>query len=634
MFKMKNRFLWICAFLCAPFMHDPIMAQPLADSVVLPQAEVHSLRFSRGHLRWTPDSTLAMSGMSITDQLAFDQAMPLRTNGPHALTLPVLRGLPASHMAVLWNGINLQSSMNALLDLQLLNNLRSQMVLESGGNSMLYGSGSVSGVLSVESSLRDSQPLLEALMRLSSFRNSFGRIYWRSQLGLTRFDLSVTRREGLNNLPYTNPYRHSGPPSVERLNHAHALSQGVQFNVARPFKKGIRIESALWMQTDKRELPPTMLQGQSHAEQDDQNIRASLIAKQDLKKWQWVARLAWLDEQIIFRDLPKSILDTNRCKSLIARWEMEAQPAEHHRFSAIYQAQRSMADVSAYGGRAEDDRGYVTIMYEYAPRNWSLKAGNQFQYGNHKVQWFLPGIYLLHTLRREHQFWRFTLNSTLNYRLPTLNDRFWIPGGNQNLLPEQGSRSEFGIDLLRKKSFFALRMYHYAMKNLIVWLPGTQGYWSPENISSTWSSGAEGSADVWLWNHHRWSFSVPLRLQVNRSLNEAGEGILQRWMHERQNIYAPVLIGSAGLNVRSDRLECLWRLNYTGARYVSDASSRQLDPFWLMHLSVRYRMGKVQMGAQIQNMLDVPYELIAFYPMPGVNGSVFFQFAINYKNYE
>lgn len=630
---MKQRCLAICVGFYALSLNSFLSAQPLADSIELPETEVHALRFSCGHLRWSPDSTLSLSGMTVTDQLAFDQAMPLRTNGPQALALPVLRGLPASHMAVLWNGINLQSSMNALLDLQLLNNHRGSMVLESGGNSMLYGSGSVSGVLSLESSLRDSQPMLETLLRYGSFRNSFGRLYWRHHLGLTRFDVSLTRREGLNNMPYINPYR-LAQPVWERLEHAHALSQGLQLNIARPFRKGIILESSVWMQQDQRQLPPTMLQVHNSAEQDDQNIRASLIARQELKKWQWVGRLAWLDEQIMYRDLPKSILDTNRCKSFVARWEMEAKPAHQHRFSAIAQAQHSIADVSGYGGRIADQRGYVTLMYEISPKNWSLKAGNQVQYGNQRVQWFLPGVYLTHLRQKVDRLWRFTLNTTLNYRLPTLNDRFWIPGGNPNLLPEQGLRSEAGIDLLRKGSFYALRMYHYAMQNLIVWLPGSQGYWSPENVTSTWSSGMEISADVLLFEKSRYSLKLPLRLQLNRSLSNAGQGLIDRWLNQQQNIYAPVLSSSAGLNLKSQNLECMWRINYTGARYVSNASTRQLNPFWLMHLSVRYRFKDFIIGSQIQNMLDQSYELIAFYPMPGINGSIFLQYTFKYKNHE
>ncbi|MBK6947561.1 MAG: TonB-dependent receptor [Haliscomenobacter sp.] len=42
-------------------------------------------------------------------------------------------------------------------------------------------------------------------------------------------------------------------------------------------------------------------------------------------------------------------------------------------------------------------------------------------------------------------------SASRNYRLPTLNDRFWAPGGNPDLLPESGWSQELGFHYRKQK---------------------------------------------------------------------------------------------------------------------------------------------------------------------------------------
>src|SRR5207247_1685622 len=72
-----------------------------------------------------------------------------------------------------------------------------------------------------------------------------------------------------------------------------------------------------------------------------------------------------------------------------------------------------------------------------------------------------------------------------NYRTPSLNDLYWTPGGNPDLLPENGLSEEISLmhDLL-KTSFSnkaTITFYHHDIQNQITWLPDLV-YWAPKNV--------------------------------------------------------------------------------------------------------------------------------------------------------
>ena len=86
-----------------------------------------------------------------------------------------------------------------------------------------------------------------------------------------------------------------------------------------------------------------------------------------------------------------------------------------------------------------------------------------------------------------------------SFRLPTLNDLYWLPGGNLDLQPEFGNTFELGIDFQSKNSLYDLQihsgLFSNRVKNWIVWIPGN-GYWKPENVQKVKSEGIELSVNL------------------------------------------------------------------------------------------------------------------------------------------
>ena len=88
-----------------------------------------------------------------------------------------------------------------------------------------------------------------------------------------------------------------------------------------------------------------------------------------------------------------------------------------------------------------------------------------------------------------------------DYRLPTLNDRFWIPGGNPSLKAENGWSQE--ITFSWNKNFrnwswsYQVTGYNRLIHDWIIWVrKENQSFFSPENIAKVWSRGIEQNMKV------------------------------------------------------------------------------------------------------------------------------------------
>jgi iron complex outermembrane receptor protein len=87
-----------------------------------------------------------------------------------------------------------------------------------------------------------------------------------------------------------------------------------------------------------------------------------------------------------------------------------------------------------------------------------------------------------------------------NSHTPTLNDLYFIPGGNPNLRSENGIQTEIGCT----KEFLVcqihlrtgISLFHSGIKDWIVWLPTFQGYWEPMNVEKVVSKGLEANIDA------------------------------------------------------------------------------------------------------------------------------------------
>ncbi|MFZ9848592.1 MAG: TonB-dependent receptor domain-containing protein, partial [Flavobacteriales bacterium] len=208
------------------------------------------------------------------------------------------------------------------------------------------------------------------------------------------------------------------------------------------------------------------------------------------------------------------------------------------------------------------------------------------------------------------------------HRVATLNDLYWVPGGNLNLKPEEGFSQDASLKLhLEKKEKLALSidgtLFNRNTTNQIVWLP-SNGFWTPQNMVDVWSRGVESVSSVRV---ERTGFKIKLSLltnyvlatnQASKSENDASVG--------KQLIYVPRYSGHAKIQAEYKGFLLSYVHSYTGYRFTSTDNSQYLSPFYLANIylakSIKIKEHQLSVFVQIDNVFNEQYQVVSVRAMP------------------
>ncbi len=112
-----------------------------------------------------------------------------------------------------------------------------------------------------------------------------------------------------------------------------------------------------------------------------------------------------------------------------------------------------------------------------------------------------------------------------NYRFPTLNDLYFLPGGNPNLKNEQGFSYDAGVSFdVGKKGIYKLsggaNWFDSYIDDWIIWLPTTKGFFSPRNVKKVHAYGVEVKANFAVQPAKDWLIDLNGSYSWTPSINE------------------------------------------------------------------------------------------------------------------
>ena len=112
-----------------------------------------------------------------------------------------------------------------------------------------------------------------------------------------------------------------------------------------------------------------------------------------------------------------------------------------------------------------------------------------------------------------------------NYRYPTLNDRYYQPGGNPDLRPEHGFTYDGGISfaLGGEAEGYTLRgeatLFDSHIDDWILWVQARRGYWTPRNVRKVHNYGAETKVDASVRLSPDWRLGLDAHFAWTPSIN-------------------------------------------------------------------------------------------------------------------
>lgn len=596
-----------------------------ADTLQLDWIEVKAERpvdFT-GYRVLRPDSQLLqqMPAANLSDLLERQGALSLRTYGMGSLSTAGSRGSGSAHTAVLWDGFSLHSPMNGLHDLSLLPLFfidNSQLQL--GASVAMFGSGALGASVQLGQSM-PTQNRLSLFYEGGSFEQHSAGFLLGLKHGSISQEIRWFSKSAQNDFSYRNLARFGAP--VEQLTNAALRGHGLLYQLGWRISRYDSLTLKFWWQDFHRQLPPPMTAANAASVQDDQQNRLQWRWQHQRKRHLFGIRQLLMREWNVFTDPLANLHENHRFDGLITEASWDFITGKRHQWALAVQHSHYAAQSPAFSQNVlRQDRLAAWLSWQFTYGRWQSQLNmRQERFRNAWVP-FTPAIGLRY---RTHPQGEWYANASRSFRLPTLNDLYWVPGGNSQLQPELGWAVESGyqwrFDYKQQLRSINLSVFQQDIRQWIIWLPTAAGYWVPENLLRVQARGIELQGR-WSWQLGRHQIRLLGDYAWLQSIHkEVGPGQENRL--NKQLIYLPHHQFRAQLWYNYRDFSVGWLQNFTGTRYVNADHSAALDPYALSQLLLNYhwqftRIG-MRTGLQIQNILQQEYQTVQWRPMPGRN---------------
>jgi len=590
-----------------------------------------------------PDSLQRASSLTTDLSELISEYSPvfIKSYGRGSAATASFRGTAATHTQVLWNGMNLNSPMRGIADLSLLPVFfTDEVYLLHGGSSMTKGSGALGGSIHLENTPDWSSAFnIEGLAETGSFHSRKG--FLKLQLGGRQFQSStrIFYDSSRNDFPFYN----SGviPHKTDTLENAAYRKTGVlqEFYIRHLNDQvsGLR----LWFQQSDRDLPQLMsYQGSQREEfQKDEQFRVQY----DWKKYSDALNVHF------FSGLNTAKLDYYRATPAFQFVNEDSRSAEtgwmnHLRiFRKFDEKTYATFSLDANYHQVKTTDNETGIGYKKDRLETSLLLNLHFKPTDRFAAFILMRsenydkqvVPLIPSAGVEWQVLRtlpVVLRSNLarNYHKPTLNDLYWLPGGNPDLLPEDGYTADvsFAGDFVIGKTVFSPEITGFISKveNWITWQPAANGayYWEAANVKDVLSRGLEYQFTA----THNWK-KIRFRSGGNYALTATSNMNAVRLADEsrgKQLVYIPKHKGGFYASASWKKFTLKYDLNGVGKRFTKSSNRESdfeqvLNPYWLSKLSldkqIQLEVFSVNLKLLVDNLFDQNYQSILWRPAPG-----------------
>lgn len=615
---------------------------PVDTSKQLKIVEVSSSRFTlfaNTNKTETLDSTFLnrYSTSNLADILTNESQIFVKSYGLGSLATMSFRGSGASHTAVLWNGFNMQSPMNGLIDLSLIPaNFMSNVKIQYGGAGALWGTGAVGGSIHLNSSSEFNRGIT------ASTNTSFGSFSDKQQQATIEISkkrvvsvLKIFNHDAKNDFPFINIAQYGKPE--QKQSNAELKQYGLLQENYFKINEKQKISTHFWYQLNDRNIPPSMTQNINVSNQKDELFRGTLDWERKTERLTVLARSAYFDEYLFFTDSYIDIDTKSRTKVFIAEAETRFRIAKFDLVNVGVNNTYSEASTEDYVRNQHQNRVAIFASYKIHTKNdsWSAVLSGRQEFIENKSIPFCPSIAIKGKFLK---YFFIKANVSKHYRIPTFNDLYWAQGGNPNLQPESGWSEEASLEhLFRAKHIsweISATAFNRNIDNWIIWLPNNYGIWSPENVLQVWSRGLEYKLKI---NFTKNKFSFQLGgfynyvLSTNEKAVTPGDQSLGK-----QLIYVPIQNAQGNMTISYKGTSLSYVQVYTGYRYTFSDNSKYLMPYTIGNLSLSQTFSlstsKIKIYTQLNNVWQETYQVLAYRAMPLFNYQVGLLLIFNQSN--
>jgi iron complex outermembrane receptor protein len=560
----------------------------------------------------------------------------VRTYGLGSLSTSSFRGGSSSHTAILWNNFNINSPMNGILDLSLLPvTFFNDVQIQHGGNSALWGNGAIGGAIHLNQNPHFNQGIIaKASITAGSFGSFSQQFFAEISQKKWLFNVNFFNHTAENDFTFKDVY--SFNQAEKKQTNAYVENRGVSANAAFVINKNQQLKFSIWQQSSDRGIPPTLVENESLANQQDETLRTSITWNYIKNRFKLNYRTAYFREQIDFNDPNANLFAVNLAHTLIHEIEGNYHFSTQHLLNFGINNTFYSSTTDGYPFAPQQNRLSFFTAYQFNSKNqklhWNTALRQEIAFNN-AAPFTASSAF-------EYQFidkLSLKVSAARVYRLPSFNDLFWTPGGNPDLLPENGFTQDVGLAFNHQKKnwdiYLEQTVFNRNIDDWIIWLP-TATFWIPQNVMKVWSRGLESTFDI---GYQKNKFKIQLNgattyvLSTNRKSKSTNDNSLHK-----QLIYVPKFTSFFRLSAQYKNFSLAYRHQYNSARFTSTDNQQSLPAFQLGSMIAGYDLrtphSSLRLFFEVNNIWNEQYQAVRNRPMPLSNFTLGFNMGFHQKN--
>lgn len=611
--------------------------------------------------------------LSIADVLTFNSSIFVKNYGRATLSTVAFRGTSASHTQVTWNGMRINNPMLGMTDFSMIPSyFIDDASLLHGTSSVNETGGGLGGAVKLSTKPASNEGFgLQYIQGIGSFK-TFDE-FLRLTYGNDRWQLSTRAvyQTSSNDYKYRN---HDKKENIYDEDH-NIIDQyyPIERNRSGAFRdfhflqeayyntgRGDRFGLNAWYIDSYREL--AMLTTEYGKAADFENTQRENtfrgVASWDRLRnnWKLGIRGGYIHTWMAYdyrRDVGNGTMASmTRSRSTIntfygqaeteyyigRKWFFTASLSAHQHFvvsadKAIIKQNGSKAIVGYDKARIELS-GVLSAKWRLTDRFGLSVVVREEMFG---TQWtpIIPALFIDGVLSPKGNIVAKTSVSK-NFRFPTLNDLYFLPGGNPDLRKENGWTYDAGLSFaVGKDGIYSLSgsvsWFESQINDWIIWLPTPKGYFSPLNIKDVHAYGVEfqGDFSAILWSE--WLLGLNGTFAWTPSINNGDPMSPADQSVGKQLPYVPKFSATVTGRLTYRSWALLYKWCYYSQRYTMTSNAISLTghvpPYFMSNVTIEkgfsLSWADLSIKGTINNLFNEEYLSVLARPMPGINFEVF-----------
>ena len=586
-------------------------------TVVVSDANLKKYSNSQSVLKLN-DSVIGKNEALLTDLLNFNSTIYFKEYGRGMLSTVAFRGTTSSQTAVIWNGININSQMNGSTDFNTISGSDYNSIsVKAGGGSVIYGSGAVGGTVHLNTDLAFYNKF-ENSLRLDygsfntigiNYKTSISNKKWSTQIGFSK-------NSSTNDYKYLNQYNWKG----EQRWNQNGQYDVITLSANAGYKINDKNSLKLYTQTSNTDRNTSLVSESETKSKYVNGFNRNLLEYDgDFGRFKTNLKTAYIFENYkYYADNSSNIYTYGKTESLTTKADLGYQLLESLQVNGILDYNRTKGYGSGFGDNVREISSAALLIKQDISADWKNEFGVRKEFtDNYKS----PVLFSAGTSYQFGKLYNLKLNVSRNFRIPTFNDLYWEQGGNPNLKPESSYQAEIGNVFTIKNFSLTQTFYYIKIKDLLQWVPGANGIWSPQNTDKVNSYGAE---TLLSWKKSFGKNNLTANATYAYSISENVET-------KKQLFFVPFHKVTAAIAYSRNNISANYQFLYNGFVYTQADNDPEkiVSAYTVSNIGVDYDfklLSSFKVGIQVLNVWNTFYQSLEYRPMPGRNYNLYLNF--------